>query len=212
MRLSIVLTVAALALSGCVVQGPPPTAPVPVPQVQPPKPAPDAAVRSNARVVINREMAKRLPGANVAPYTDCVIQNASTAELANIADSAATLDDAMHRRCRSRGQDGRLMAGRGALMAFVPVFLGIAGCATAPVPVEEAEMTCLRDARDAVRPRTEIGLGLGSDGYRGGYVGVELSSDYIMGRSPADVFDACVRRRSGHAPNRPLNEQPGWSA
>ncbi|MBD9525935.1 MULTISPECIES: hypothetical protein [Paracoccus] len=89
MRLPLVLTVAALALSGCVVQGPT-TAPAPVPQVQPPKPAPDAAVRSNARVVINREMAKRLPGANVAPYTDCVIQNATTAELAGIADSGAT--------------------------------------------------------------------------------------------------------------------------
>lgn len=89
MRLPLILTAAALALSGCVVQGPP-TGPAPVPQVQPPAPAPDAAVRSSARVVINREMAKRLPGANVAPYTDCVIQNATTAELASIADSAAT--------------------------------------------------------------------------------------------------------------------------
>lgn len=86
MRLPLVLTVAALALSGCVVQGPAPTGPAPVPQVQPPKPAPDAAVRSNARVVINRAMAKSMPGANVAPYTDCVIQNATTAELANIAE------------------------------------------------------------------------------------------------------------------------------
>ncbi|WP_134678970.1 hypothetical protein [Paracoccus ravus] len=86
MRLSLVLTVAALALSGCVVQGPP-TAPAPVPQIQPPAPNPDAAVRSSARLVINREMAKRLPGANVAPYTDCVMQNATTAELAGIADA-----------------------------------------------------------------------------------------------------------------------------
>lgn len=89
MRLPLILTAAALALSGCVVQNPGmPTAPVP--QVQAPAPAPDAAVRASARVVINREMAKRLPGANVAPYTDCVIQNATTAELAAIADSAAT--------------------------------------------------------------------------------------------------------------------------
>ena len=51
-------------------------------------PNPDAAVRSSARVVVNREMAKRLPGANVAPYTDCVLQNATTAELADIAQSA----------------------------------------------------------------------------------------------------------------------------
>ncbi|WP_134678969.1 hypothetical protein [Paracoccus ravus] len=104
------------------------------------------------------------------------------------------------------------MAGRGALTVVLGLFLGLAACATAPVSVEEAEMICLRDARDAVRPRSEIGLGIGSDGYRGGYVGIELSSDYIMGRNPADVFEACVRRRSGLPPGRPLNEQPGWSA
>ncbi|MTH34845.1 hypothetical protein GL279_09565 [Paracoccus limosus] len=88
MRLPVVLTVAALALSGCVVQNPggmPPPANLPPPVVTP---NPDAAVRSSARVVINREMARRLPGANVAPYTDCVLQNATTAELADIAQSA----------------------------------------------------------------------------------------------------------------------------
>ena len=86
MRLSLILpltlTTAALALSGCVVQNPGMApAPMPLPQVTP---SPDAAVRSSARVVVNREMAKRLPGANVAPYTDCVLQNATTAELASI--------------------------------------------------------------------------------------------------------------------------------
>ena len=87
MRLPLILTAAALALSGCVVQNPGMSpAPMPMPQVAP---SPDAAIRSSARVVINREMAKRLPGANVAPYTDCVLQNATTAELAGIADSAS---------------------------------------------------------------------------------------------------------------------------
>lgn len=87
MRLAFVLPIAALALSGCVVQNP---GGMPPPVVTPPVvvPNPDAAVRSSARVVINREMARRLPGANVAPYTDCVMQNATTAELADIAQSA----------------------------------------------------------------------------------------------------------------------------
>lgn len=87
MRLPLILTVAALAVSGCVVQNPgmaPPPAPLPPVAV----PSPDAAVRSSARVIVNREMARRLPGANVAPYTDCVMSNATTAELAGIADSA----------------------------------------------------------------------------------------------------------------------------
>lgn len=90
MRLSLSLpfslTAAALALSGCVVQnpgmGPAPTLP-PVAA-----PAPDA-MRSSARVIVNREMAKRLPGANVAPYTDCVMQSATTAELTSIAEAGA---------------------------------------------------------------------------------------------------------------------------
>lgn len=88
MRLAFVLPIAALALSGCVVQNP---GGMPPPVVTPPVvvPNPDAAVRSSARVVINREMAKNMPGVNVAPYTDCVVANATTAELAGIADSAS---------------------------------------------------------------------------------------------------------------------------
>lgn len=86
MRLPLILTAAALALSGCVYQNPGVMPPAPMPPVMTPNP--DAAVRSSARVVINREMASRLPGANVAPYTDCVLQNATTAELADISQSA----------------------------------------------------------------------------------------------------------------------------
>ena len=83
MRLPLILTTAALALSGCVIQNPGMApAPMPLPQVTP---APDVAIRSSARVVVNREMAKRLPGRNVAPYTDCVVNNASMAEVADIA-------------------------------------------------------------------------------------------------------------------------------
>lgn len=87
MRLAFVLPIAALALSGCVVQNP---GGMPPPVVAPPVvvPNPDVAVQSSARVVINREMARRLPGANVEPYTDCVLQNATTAELADIAQTA----------------------------------------------------------------------------------------------------------------------------
>ncbi len=87
MRLPLILTVAALAVSGCVVQNPG-MAPAPAPLPPVAVPSPDAAIRSSARVIVNREMARRLPGANVAPYTECVMANATTAELAGIADSA----------------------------------------------------------------------------------------------------------------------------
>ena len=78
---------AAAVLAGCV-------APAPMPGAGPGMPGAtmpatptvlDAASRQIARNVINGEMQKRLPGVNVAPYTDCVVNNATTAELIDIA-------------------------------------------------------------------------------------------------------------------------------
>ena len=87
--------------------------------------------------------------------------------------------------------------------------------ACGPVPVEQAELTCLRDAELAVRPRTNVavGVGTGFDGDTRGFgsVSVDLSGDYLMGRDPAQVYDRCVQRRSGQPPRRPLSDQPGWT-
>ncbi len=84
MRISILPALAAVAvLAGCVAVPPTgpvvttPTAPVVAPPVQP--------ANAIARQVVSSEMARRLPGRNVAPLTDCVVQNATMAELADIA-------------------------------------------------------------------------------------------------------------------------------
>ena len=98
----------------------------------------------------------------------------------------------------------------GAQLILIPLLLGLAACA--PIPVEQAERACLADARDATGPRTQMGIGVGSHGYRGGFVQIGVSSDYIMGRDPSKVFQDCVIRRSGKLPERPLYEQPGWRA
>ncbi|MFD1797487.1 hypothetical protein FQV27_11985 [Paracoccus aurantiacus] len=88
MRLILSLGAVSLALAGCVA---PVTTPAPAPVVNPPAVAPppastlDSSTRAVAREVVNREMAKRLPGRNVAPYSDCVVNNASMAELSDIA-------------------------------------------------------------------------------------------------------------------------------
>lgn len=80
------LGVAALALAGCVAVTPVPGPVVPgAPTATPTPTILDAASRQIARNVVNTEMQKRLPGVNVAPYTDCVINNATTAELIDIA-------------------------------------------------------------------------------------------------------------------------------
>lgn len=85
--------------------------------------------------------------------------------------------------------------------------------ACGPVPVGRAEKQCLRDAELAAGPKGEIAIGAigGGGGTRlGGRVELEISSDYIVGRDPSEVFNRCVIRRSGQMPTRPLADQPGW--
>ena len=98
-----------------------------------------------------------------------------------------------------------------ALAALLVLGTGISACG--PVPVDQAERSCLGDARDATGPRSEVALGVGTDGdslrTMAGF-SVSVSSDYIMGRDPAVVFHDCVLRRSGQVPTRPLDQQPGY--
>lgn len=83
------LGLAAAVLSGCVAPVPPATVVTAPPVVVAPAPTVlDAGTRQVARTVVNVEMQKRLPGANVAPYTDCVMANATTAELIDIAQAS----------------------------------------------------------------------------------------------------------------------------
>lgn len=93
-------------------------------------------------------------------------------------------------------------------LALLPALLALAACT--PLTVDQAERVCLDNARDATGPRTQMGVGVGSGGVRGGFVQIGVSSDYIMGRDPSQVFAECVQRRSGQMPNRPLYDQPGW--
>lgn len=98
-----------------------------------------------------------------------------------------------------------------ALAALLLLATGLAACG--PVPVDQAERSCLRDAREASAPRSQAVLGVGTDGDDVGVLAgfsVSVSSDYITGRDPAVVFHDCVVRRSGQVPTRPLHQQPGY--
>lgn len=100
---------------------------------------------------------------------------------------------------------------------LAPVALGAAMLsvlgACGPVPVAQAERNCLRDARLAKGPGGEVALGVSTDGHsvtpRARFE-LEVSSDYLAGRDPSDVFNRCVYRQSGQLPARPLYDQPGW--
>lgn len=92
MRSVLLLSVAALSLAGCAVV---PIQPAPAPALPPvvvapttPVISPSSATRAAAVSIVNREMAARLPGVNVMPYTACVVNNATQAELTDLAGSA----------------------------------------------------------------------------------------------------------------------------
>ncbi|PKP70380.1 MAG: hypothetical protein CVT82_06135 [Alphaproteobacteria bacterium HGW-Alphaproteobacteria-4] len=83
----------------------------------------------------------------------------------------------------------------------------VAACG--PVPLQQAETECLEDARLAVQPRGEIGFGAGTGG-ASGFADITISSDYILGRDPSAVFDACVINKSGQRPSQPLYSRSDW--
>lgn len=100
------------------------------------------------------------------------------------------------------------MLTRMAMMTAFPLLSALAACG--PVPVEQAERSCLRDARYAQSPRGSVAIGAGSGGGYG-RVELELSDDFLSGRSPAEAYERCVVSRSGQMPTRRLEDQPGWA-
>ncbi|MBA4489955.1 hypothetical protein H1S04_04140 [Paracoccus sp. S1E-3] len=97
--------------------------------------------------------------------------------------------------------------------AIMSLLIGpVALAACGPIPLPQAERVCMEDAYMARAPRGSVGVGIGSGGHSRAYGSFEISvsSDYIMGRDPAEVYATCVKRRSGYPPSRPLYEHPGW--
>ena len=80
--------------------------------------------------------------------------------------------------------------------------------ACGPVPLVQAEKECLERAQLAQQPRGEVSLGIGSNGKPAGGLTVGISSDFIQGRDPSQVFDSCVFQRAGQMPSRPFNTYP----
>lgn len=83
------------------------------------------------------------------------------------------------------------------------ILLLLAGCG--PIPLQQAERECYQDARLAQQPRGTIGIGIGSGGRRAVGGSVEISSDFLLGRDPSQVYDHCVMNKSGQIPSRPFS-------
>jgi hypothetical protein len=80
--------------------------------------------------------------------------------------------------------------------------------ACGPVSVQQAERECLPKARLAQQPRGEVGIGVNSNGRVGGNLDVTVTSDFLLGRDPNQVFETCVIQRSGELPSRPFYTYP----
>lgn len=91
---------------------------------------------------------------------------------------------------------------RGALALSL---LPLAACG--PVPVDVAERQCAQRARESAAPFGTAAFGIGTDGRRIRPIArseITLSTDFIVGRDPQQVYQSCVRQRSGQPPTRPL--------
>lgn len=80
--------------------------------------------------------------------------------------------------------------------------------ACGPMDLGQAERACLPDAQMAQHPRGSVGFGIGSGGQTGASFEIGISSNYILGRDPDQVFASCVQARAGQPPSRPFHSFP----
>lgn len=92
------------------------------------------------------------------------------------------------------------------LVLLVPALLAACG----PMSLAEAERQCFERARLAKQPRGEVGVGASSDGRTAAGFEVTVTSDFILGRDPAAVYETCVMQKAGEPPSRPLYLRPDW--
>ena len=90
-----------------------------------------------------------------------------------------------------------------ATLALMAAGLGLAACAPVPVDPLRVAQECEQRARRAQGPTGAIALGASTSD--GPFVdsSITLSSDYLTGRDPMQVYESCVIERTGAPPVRP---------
>jgi hypothetical protein len=94
------------------------------------------------------------------------------------------------------------------LIATLAAVIIISACG--PIPVDRAEQDCFQRARLAAQPRGMVAVGGGSGG-AAAKVKLSISSDFVQGRDPSAVYDACVYQKSGQPPRQPLYTRSDWT-
>ncbi len=81
--------------------------------------------------------------------------------------------------------------------------------ACGPVSPQRAADMCEDRANAAVGPTGEIGIGINNKGNTSGSFEIGVTSDFIQGRDPYQVYEDCVRQKTGQGPIRPLELREG---
>lgn len=89
------------------------------------------------------------------------------------------------------------------LSAIAVACLVLTACG--PVSPELAARQCEERARAATGPTGEIGLGVSTNGDARAGFEIGVTSDYLQGRDPYEVYETCVRQKTGQGPIRPLD-------
>jgi len=82
-------------------------------------------------------------------------------------------------------------------------FLALAACTPVPVSPERAAEICEEKARAAQGPTGRVTVGTNSSTGGFGAVEIGVTSDFLRGLDPVDVYEECVYNRTGNAPVRP---------
>ena len=82
----------------------------------------------------------------------------------------------------------------------------LSGCI--PISPEAAARQCEERARAATGLTGVIDAGFDQDGPAIGDWEVGITSDALLGRDPYEVYDSCVREKTGQGPIRPPDLEP----
>jgi hypothetical protein len=85
---------------------------------------------------------------------------------------------------------------------FLMPFVVLSACG--PMSADRAADLCEDRARAATGITGEIGVGVGSEG-ASSRIELGVTSDYLQGRDPYEVYESCVRQKTGQGPIRPLD-------
>lgn len=83
-------------------------------------------------------------------------------------------------------------------------YCALAACTPQPISPERAAEICEDRARAAQGPTGRVSVGTNSNSGGFGSVEIGVSSDFVAGRDPLEVYEQCVFDRTGAAPIRPL--------